>query len=411
MEDYEDWLEYAEDQREEILTNMPAYQTYDQIAEQLVQKTPADKRNYLDVKIKRNPGHYAQTLVKTMQKETYEEDDWFQSYVDGEMHYGYKPEVDQIVDSISAPTAKALYKTDYQPVNELDSLLYQRERRVIDFTDYYMWRRTLEEESLVDAENNLSTYYETKIEDKRELTTDELRRVRPDKAVGKKRKGDVEGRELLTQDEWEVQQQEHEMRLLGLDVTNDMELFNSNSPQLWAKLDREEIRQMQDSIGPDKEWKKFDMPSLDIGRDLIYEEGRRLRTEVVFDDKAAEQVGLRSAAALLDPETEEKIYALSHMAPPDPEERVSNEYKELVEEEFGDYVRLERHLLESRSYVAAAFTLARRTYEQVLGLRQNLIKKTREELNANLEFQPHPKPLDDILGKHQSSVKSKHDAR
>ena len=57
------------------------------------------------------------------------------------------------------------------------------------------------------------------------------------------------------------------------------------------------------------------------------------------------------------------------MAPPDPEERVSNEYKELVEEEFGDYVRLERHLLESRSYVAAAFTLARRTYEQVLGLR------------------------------------------
>lgn len=159
------------------------------------------------------------------------------------------------------------------------------------------------------------------------------------------------------------------MRLLGLDVTNDMELFNSNSPMLWAKLDREEIRQMQDSIGPDKEWKKFDMPSLDIGRDLIYEEGRRLRTEVVFDDKAAEQVGLRSAAALLDPETEEKIYALSHMAPPDPEERVSNEYKELVEEEFGDYVRLEKHLLESRSFVAAAFTLARRTYEQVLGLR------------------------------------------
>jgi len=34
------------------------------------------------------------------------------------------------------------------------------------------------------------------------------------------------------------------------------------------------------------------------------------------------------------------------MAPPDPEERVSNEYKELVEEEFGDYLRLERHLLE-----------------------------------------------------------------
>jgi|LauGreDrversion4_2_1035121.scaffolds.fasta_scaffold23571_1 hypothetical protein len=33
MEDYEDWLEYAEDQREEVLTNMPAYQTYDQIAE------------------------------------------------------------------------------------------------------------------------------------------------------------------------------------------------------------------------------------------------------------------------------------------------------------------------------------------------------------------------------------------
>jgi ABC-type siderophore export system fused ATPase/permease subunit len=75
---------------------------------------------------------------------------------------------------------------------------------VIDFTDYYMWRRTLEEEALVDAENNLSTYYETKIEDKRELTADELRRVKPEKATVKKRKGDVEGRELLTQDEWEV---------------------------------------------------------------------------------------------------------------------------------------------------------------------------------------------------------------
>ena len=66
---------------------------------------------------------------------------------------------------------------------------------MIDFTDYYMWRRTLEEEALVDAENNLSTYYETKIEDKRELTADELRRVRPEKAVVKKRKGDVEATE------------------------------------------------------------------------------------------------------------------------------------------------------------------------------------------------------------------------
>jgi len=75
---------------------------------------------------------------------------------------------------------------------------------VIDFTDYYMWRRTLEEEALVDAEKNLSTYYETKIEDKRELTADELHRMRPEKAGVKKRKGNAEGRELLTQDEWEV---------------------------------------------------------------------------------------------------------------------------------------------------------------------------------------------------------------
>jgi len=52
-----------------------------------------------------------------MQKEPFEEDDWFNSYVEGEMHYGYKPEDDQIVDTISAPTAKALYATDYQPVN------------------------------------------------------------------------------------------------------------------------------------------------------------------------------------------------------------------------------------------------------------------------------------------------------
>ena len=34
---------------------------------------------------------------------------------------------EQIVDSISAPAFKAVWKTKYSPANEMDSLLYQRE--------------------------------------------------------------------------------------------------------------------------------------------------------------------------------------------------------------------------------------------------------------------------------------------
>ena len=45
----------------------------------------------------------------------------------------------------------------------------------------------------------------------------------------------------------------------------------------WAKIDREEIRENQDSVGVDSEWKEFDMPSLDLKRDLIFEEGKVLR--------------------------------------------------------------------------------------------------------------------------------------
>ena len=62
----------------------------------------------------------------------------------------------------------------------------------------------------------------------------------------------------------------------------------------WAKADREEIRENQDSVGNDADWKEFDMPSLDLKRDLIFEEGRVLRNQVYFNEDAGEQVGFRT---------------------------------------------------------------------------------------------------------------------
>ena len=42
------------------------------------------------------------------------------------------------IDTLNAPTAKKIYKTDFAPANEMDSLLYQRERHVITYTDYVL---------------------------------------------------------------------------------------------------------------------------------------------------------------------------------------------------------------------------------------------------------------------------------
>jgi hypothetical protein len=45
----------------------------------MLSKLPKDQRNYLHVKIKKNPGHYSQTLVKEMQGDAYDEDKWMRS--------------------------------------------------------------------------------------------------------------------------------------------------------------------------------------------------------------------------------------------------------------------------------------------------------------------------------------------
>lgn len=59
LSDYDEWVESQEDKREAQLRSMLAYQTHDQMAKKLLDKVPTNKQNYLHVKIKRNPGHYA----------------------------------------------------------------------------------------------------------------------------------------------------------------------------------------------------------------------------------------------------------------------------------------------------------------------------------------------------------------
>lgn len=116
----------------------------------------------------------------------------------------------------------------------------------------------------------------------------------------------------------------------------------------WAKADREQIREDQDSVGNDADWKEFDMPSLDLKRDLIFEEGRVLRNQVYFNEDAGEQVGFRTQASMWDKERQEKVYALSEMVPPDPDEAMTPQYKNLIEEEFVDYKDKEQQLLQKR---------------------------------------------------------------
>lgn len=62
-----------------------------------------------------------------------------------------------------------------------------------------------------------------------------------------------------------------------------------NNKQKWAKFDREMLRDLQDSVGPKDIW-KFDMPSLDLKRDLVFEEGKVLRNDVVFDQEGGEEI-------------------------------------------------------------------------------------------------------------------------
>lgn len=87
-----------------------------------------------------------------MTNEKYDKGEWFDYFRDGDLVFGKQASLDTPVDTISAPTAKQIYKTDYQAVNKLDSLLYQRERRVISYTDYQLWRTRLEEEAQLKTE-------------------------------------------------------------------------------------------------------------------------------------------------------------------------------------------------------------------------------------------------------------------
>jgi hypothetical protein len=78
------------------------------------------------------------------------------------------------------------------------------------------------------------------------------------------------------------------MELTALGNLNLLRTLKNNK-QKWAKFDREVIRDFQDSIGPKVMW-KFDMPSLDLKRDLVFEEGRVLRNEVVYDQEGGEEI-------------------------------------------------------------------------------------------------------------------------
>ena len=49
-----------------------------------------------------------------------------------------------------------------------------------------------------------------------------------------------------------------------------------------------------------------------------------------------------------DKERQDKVYALSEMVPPDPDEAMTPQYKNLIEEEFVDYKDKEQQLLQKR---------------------------------------------------------------
>lgn len=86
------------------------------------------------------------------------------------------------------------------------------------------------------------------------------------------------------------------------------------------------------------------------------------------------------------------------MLPPDPEEEPTPEFKELVEEEFGLYIEMEQKLVATRSAIAKQFMNARELYEEIDDMRHDLILETRNYLEQSVEYQPHPKPLYDIMG-------------
>ena len=129
----------------------------------MIEALPKDKRNYLHVKLKKNPGHYSQTLLKEIDGEKYDEEAWMQKMYNNEPDWydGTKADQQGVVDSISAPASKAVWKTKYSPANEMDSLLYQRERHIMNYSEYQLWREQLDEEGEELREQNMPTYYTT----------------------------------------------------------------------------------------------------------------------------------------------------------------------------------------------------------------------------------------------------------
>lgn len=65
------------------------------------------------------------------------------------------------------------------------------------------------------------------------------------------------------------------------------------------------------------------------------------------------------------------------MIPLDPEDEPTQEYKELVEEEFGNYIELESRLVATRSDIARQFMNARELYEEIVDMRHDLVLETR----------------------------------
>jgi len=160
---------------------------------------------------------------------------------------------------------------------------------------------------------------------------------------------------------------------------------------------------MQDSIGPELKY-AFDMPSLDMKRDLVFEEGRKLRNNVYYDVEAAEYTHYGGMEGNMTPENAEKFNAMAEMLPPRPEDEPTMAFKELVEEEFGNYQEIEKRLVGMRSQIAEKFVYSRDLYDKILTMRKELVMTTQEKLAATTSYQPHPKPLSDILGLEQKKI-------
>ena len=84
MEEYKEWKQNLTEEKYEALSKLVAYENKQKIAKKMIEALPKDKRNYLHIKLKKNPGHYSQTLLKEIDGEKYDEATWMQKMYNNE---------------------------------------------------------------------------------------------------------------------------------------------------------------------------------------------------------------------------------------------------------------------------------------------------------------------------------------